>query len=275
MEPALKRVRTGGTQQKLQTLSESTSYQSGFAFWLLTQLAWGFFTIIQCQMIAHLAMQDMRKAGVQDGQFPELHNLAKAGTYGKHRNNVHRDIMAACRTKAELKPFDVNLPFKGFPDQPTKISLPHLQFAHLYETSPEAFEKHMLPDKHELTTFWKSVVDTEAVKGLPDIGNRRWRESAIPLGIHGDEVPITGLGKVWSKCALTFGFFSLMVARVGAATTDLMFWIWACFESVILTAQNEDMGTIDCFMQILKWSFQCLYTGKHPTHDWRGVKRPG
>ena len=173
---------------------------------------------------------------------------------------------------ASLKPFQVNLPFKDFPDQPTTMTLPHQQFAHLYETNPESFKLHMLPDKHELSSFWTSVIDTPAAQSLPEIHNRKWRQFAIPLGLHGDEVPITGLGKVWAKLALTFGFYSLMVAKTGAATVDLMFWIWACFEGVVLHGKD---GTIEVFMTILKWSFACLYEGQWPTHDWRGVKSLG
>ena len=72
--------------------------------------------------------------------------------------------------------------------------------------------------------------------------------------------------------ALTFGFYSLMVAKTGAATTDLMLWIWACIHTVILEGQD---GTIDAFMSILSWSFLALYHGKWPTHDWRGVQTLG
>lgn len=265
----LKKPKKGGVIKRLQAEAAAEQFESFLAFFLLTQLAWGILTTAQIQEIAHHSLKDMRQAGVNDEQFPELHRLAKAGTWGKNPNNLHRDMSKHVDERGSLKPFSTCLPFKGFSDQPTHMTLPHQQFAHLYSQSPDVFKSHFVPAPAELPKFWESVQDSEAAKAIPDLDDRDFRNHAVPLGLHGDDVPITGLGKVWSKQCLTFEFYSLMLAATGAPTTDLMMWIWGVFHTVVAEGVG---GTIDCFMEILKWSFEALYTGKWPTHDWRGVQ---
>lgn len=91
----------------------------------------------------------------------------------------------------------------------------------------------------------------------------------VPFGVHGDEVPITGVGKVWSKSALTFQIFSLMAAASCLATKELMLWVWSVFEKLCVAGIG---GTIDTFMHIFKWSWEALASGKWPEEDWRGVR---
>ena len=55
---------------------------------------------------------------------------------------------------------------------------------------------------------------------------------SIPFGLHGDEVPITGVGKVWAKSALTFQCFSLLAASAGLGAKQCMLWVWSVFEKL-------------------------------------------
>ena len=115
-EPVFKKLKTGGIKQRLIAEREKNTYQSQLADYLLAQLAWGFLTTIQVQYLAFLCIQDLKTAGIDENQFPDLHGLAKAGTYGNNPQNVHRDINRTVQNRPTLKPFEVSLPFKDFPD---------------------------------------------------------------------------------------------------------------------------------------------------------------
>ena len=99
-----------------------------------------------------------------------------------------------------------------------------------------------------------------------------WQRKAVPIGIHGDEVPAVGIGKVWREMFLTFQWYSLMAASTAHSTTDLMMWIWGVWERFCIPGE---LGTIDSSMVILVRSLHALFLGKWPSHDWRGVQTYG
>jgi len=268
MDPAefqIKR-RKKGVQQRVGAASEKKTHESLLADFLLTQMAWGIFSTAQVQTVSHIALQDMEQAGLERGSLPELESLAKAGTYGKHGNNVHRDIMRTVKENATFTPSEFTLPFKQYGDQSQLINLPHEHFAHLFKTYPESFKTQVLPDTCDLHEFWKELEGFPALEGVDFRGSPG---NLIPFAMHGDEVPITGVGKVWAKCALTFQYFSVVASTAGLATKSLMFWIWAVFEKM---CEPGEEGTIETFMRIMVWSWAALYEGKWPTHDWRGIQ---
>ena len=49
--------------------------------------------------------------------------------------------------------------------------------------------------------------------GHPVKSKTRWEAKAIPLLFYGDEVPVVGVGKVWSRCVLMFEWFSFLFWR--------------------------------------------------------------
>lgn len=257
--------RKKGIQQRQQEEEQENIYKSVLAEFLLQEMAWGIFSTLQVEKIAAYAQQDLFAAGVPKSSFPDLDELAKAGTYGKHANNVHRDIMRSVESQTEYKPYDCWLPFKDFGEQQTKMNLPHEVFSHLYTDQPEAFKAQMLPRPAQLPIFWRTVQSHPAMSELSEEDLNK----AIPLGLHGDEVPITGVGKVWCKAALTFQFFSILCHACATPTKELMHWIWAVFEKLCLPGEN---GTVYTCMKVLKWSFQALKRGKWPTHDWYGIQ---
>ena len=81
------------------------------------------------------------------------------------------------------------------------MTLPHELFAHLYDYYPQSFKKRVLPEHCDLSDFWKGLEGHPAMDGL-DLGEVA--NNCVPFALDGDEVPITGVGKVWAKSALTF-----------------------------------------------------------------------
>lgn len=264
-QPQVKRLKHGINIRSLEH-AISVTLQSKLADHLLKDFAWGFQSAPQVQHSAELAQLDLEAAGVPRTTFPNLEELAKAGSHGRHVNNIHRDIMSTASKQCTLTAFSTKLPFKGGALATTEILLPHEQFADLYHNHPASFAKRMVPDANALPTFW------EAIKGHPLMAALHIADTskAIPLGLHGDEVPITGLGKIWCRLALTFQFYSLVAAATGLSTVQLMFWVWAVFEKMCMDGEE---GTVETFLKILTWSFQALFHGKWPTCDWKGNKQ--
>ena len=146
------------------------------------------------------------------------------------------------------------------------MTLPHEYVAHIYSQYPNTFRKTVLPPHCDLSDFWKGMEGHPCMDGLDlaGVGHK-----SIPFGLHGDEVPITGVGKVWAKSALTFQFFSLLSSVGGLAAKESMLWVWSVFEKLCVEGAG---GTVATFMTILKWSWEALREGKWPVKDWLGNK---
>ena len=226
MEGAHTKKRKKGLQLRLDAEKDTGIHKSRLADFLLQQFAWGIFSAPQIQQIAEITQSDFELAGCSRATFPELEQLAAAGSHGRYTNNLHRDIAGRAMNRTKLKPFEVKLPFAKWGEQETEILLPHEQFSNLYYNFPNSFSKRFLPDPEVLPNFWESVKGHPFIDGF-EIASP---EKAIPLGLHGDELPITGVGKVWAKLALTLQFYSLMSQAIGVPTVELMFWIFCVCE---------------------------------------------
>ena len=216
------------------------------------------------EKVALAAVGDLETLGADAASLPDLERLAKAGTNGTNPQNLHRDIMNAVKDRTTLEPSQFHIPFQNFGEQMQLMTLPHAQFAHLYHQYPNSFRKRVLPENSDLSDFWQGMDGHPAVDGLDLEGVA---DKTVPFALHGDEVPITGVGKVWSKSALTFQYFSMMAASTGLATKQLLMWVWSVFEKLCIPGVG---GTVDTFMRIFKWSWESLKSGKWPEEDWQG-----
>ena len=100
------------------------------------------------------------------------------------------------------------------------------------------------------------------MKDHPVLYRKDWKRRAIPLVLHGDGVPLTGIGKSWSKLVDVFSVSSLL----GRGSTRMrMFLIFSFFTSLSATA--DGITSSDRLFQRLVWSLFWAWRGKHPTHD--------
>ena len=257
-EPTTNSRNAGGTQ----------SATSHLANYLLSNMAWGHLSPQQCQKIAQLAAEDCKTSQEFGLVPPKLLSVAKAGSSGKYAYNVHRDLMTVAGAGHCSLGTKVTMQFaKPLGEKTTEILFPHEVFSAVYHQYPEAFKKHLLPSEAKLGHFWKSVKDHPSLVNHPifDEGCHK----AIPLAIHGDEVPVVGVGKVWSKTFLTWHWYSLMAAAATTSTTDLMIWLWGCFTVYL---ENAGSVTINTFLSMLSWSLTALFYGVWPSRDWRGMQ---
>lgn len=113
-----------------------------------------------------------------------------------------------------------------------------------------------------ISSFWTSMAPNPLLRGHPLKARRDWARCTIPLSLHGDTVPVTGVGKRWTKAADVYSWNSL----VGQGPTKLCnYYIFSIFQRLISTYFNA--GTKTRLWRVLKWSFDALMTGRFPTHD--------
>ena len=236
---------------------------------LLSMFAWGDFSPQKVQHIAGLCVEDMLK--VRDGQvwFEELEELAAIGSHGAHPNNAHRDLMRKLRDTAKLQdPFLETLKFpEPFGDQPQMFMLPHETFAHIYHYYPEVWKRSIVPDTHKLHEFWQEVDQHPQMIGHPVKARQNYSSWAVPLGFHGDGVPLVGIGKIWVKLMTVFSFSSLLASGI---TQDVQFLIWGVFDKLL---KKKEVSTLDDFWLLLRWSFFWLWKGLWPDTHWNSYEK--
>ena len=261
----------GGQSQRVSrsVASEETILQSCLATFLIQQFAWGQFSGQMVQKIAELAMKDAQAMqNNPKGKLKELQDLSEVGSNGDHSQHVHRDIMKLTANKTRLPaPCKVDLPFgRQLGNQTQTILLPHEVFSCIYHKYKDTWALSILPNLDGLTSFWDSNQEHPNMANHPLQLQDNYRTKCIPLGMRGDEVPVTGRGKCWSKCMLTFQWISL-IGQGG--TNDRVMWIWSVFDQCL---QSGPEGTLQCFWKVLSWSFSWLLRGLWPSHDWSGVR---
>ena len=153
------------------------------------------------------------------------------------------------------------------------VMLPHETFVALYN-STKGWASSILPDPSKLTAFWDTFSGHPSMMDHP-ISKRRDRDHAIPFSLHGDEVPITGVGKIWCRAALCFSMSSLMQLQEAGVLRNPASTYGAFFEKFILPTDGVILGTMDTFWMLMKWSFEILMSGKWPSKNWKGEKIHG
>ena len=221
--------------------------------------------------MASCAAADMESA--TDGKcMPDLKALAKLGSYGKQPANCFRDIMLQLEANARLpSPYVARLPFKepiGQQDQ--HMLLPHELFSSLYNNFPEVFHECIAPP-HEIRRFWNSVTDDVQFSSHPIRDREHYAERCVPIGCHGDDVPIVGIGKGWTSKLTVFSWFSLLSLTLGTASR--LFLMYAVFEKI--RARSDNANTIHAWLRVLTWSLWWLWQGVWPDRDENGKKKLG
>ena len=257
--------RRGGLQQRLDEEQRQRTRSSKLANHLLTQYAWGIMSVQEVQAFAALAVQDLTE-GNCTVIFTDLVQLSKLGSSGTNKQNMSRDIQKYIESINYLpKPTMVDLPTKK-ENELTGVMLPHQIFSFLYEKYPTVFKKLFMPGgTQQIQDFWKQCSGAACLQGQPCLRSLN-RAKAIPIGVHGDEVPIAGRGKCWVKMAIMISWFSLLSLQISAR--EGLLWMWAANPAQFKEGVE---GTVHCFMEVLQWSIDVLFSGIWPSKDYRGI----
>ena len=122
----------------------------------------------------------------------------------------------------------------------------------------------MVPDEKLIPKFWESFNGHPCMDGHPVLGREDYKTKCVPLSIHGDETPITGVGKVWSRKVLLLTWSSLIAILGGNNAEDCNVYITGVFEKFLIPTSERALGTMDCIWRILTWSFLAIWNGTWP-----------
>lgn len=157
--------------------------------------------------IAKSAKDDFDEAGELGlTVIPDLSVLAGLGTDGLYPNHMNSELIQKL-TAPGLQPFNVAIPLKdktgnGWSFYNQSLLLPHETFAAYFHVYPEAWRRHICPSTAKITEFWQEMEENPQFLGHPVRDRETFRTKAIPIGLHGDGVPVTGVGKAWAMYVL-------------------------------------------------------------------------
>ena len=297
-EPPPKRLRRGGIRQRLAaaaaddqmpapSASSSTSPRSAPALApsklvknLLRDFAWGAMSAQKLQEICMSSVQDLEAlnsilSGAEKWPSNAIQNdqqaVAKIGASGQYSNKCYGDLMKIVETNITLpQPHRVFLRFAPpLGEQVQEMLLPHEMFAAFFQCKA-TWNKVILPNIDLPTEFWSAQKNKHPQwRGHPIAKlNPQQLKYVIPLSLHGDEVPVTGIGKQWNRKMVNFSWHSLL-SNV-ASVSDSQFFIWALFDKAGVHEEDDGYNTLWKFFEILAWSFEFLFKGIYPTHDVNG-----
>ena len=271
-----KRERSGGLQQRLKAArleeEHATTVGSVLVTYLLTKMMWGIMSPQEIRLIASLASRDMEASANNPRVWEEIQKLSSVGCDGAYPNKCYADIMSRCMPQAKLpEPFLFKLPFR----EPVGLLLqacllPHQLFAAIYHNYKATWTKCIVKSEQVCESFWKTMAGHPAV--VPEMTSRaNFYKRCIPFALHGDGVPLTGVGKSWQHMITDFSFYSLLGE---GSTADLLMFIFCLFDK-LRQMGRDSTATAYRFFEILRWSFRQIWLGKWPTHDYDGRKPLG
>ncbi|MCV6603385.1 MAG: hypothetical protein OIF54_17780, partial [Cohaesibacter sp.] len=77
-----------------------------------------------------------------------------------------------------------------------------------FEHYPSAWSRSIVPSPDRLRKFWSTNISHPAMVGNPLADCADLRDRIIPISFHGDDVPITGVGKSWCSQMSIFSWSS-------------------------------------------------------------------
>ena len=98
-------------------------------------------------------------------------------------------------------------------------------------------------------------------KNQPD-----FKTKPFPIQLHGDGVPVTGVGKSWSKSVNVFSWAHSLVSS-SAASSQIMVGMFHKH----LVCKDDDNNATDGFLRHLCWSLRWMKLGLWPDKDADGV----
>ena len=266
--------RKGGVRQRLAAQRrelDEKPHTSALAVLLLQLFSWGEASPQLCQRIASAAYEDAMMFYNTETDLRDLKVIGDIGCKGKWPNKCYQDLMLKMPLRVCIPlPTLSQLPFREpCSSLQQAFLLPHELFASIWSSYPSTWKKCVVPDEQVLESFWRHnenhpAFDAADFHGIPD-----FRRRCVPIGLHGDDVPITGVGKAWAQQQTVFSWSSLIAT---GETRDRQYFIYSCWEKLRSVDANQEKDTLGCFFKILVWSLKWLRLGLWPDSDWNNKK---
>ena len=268
---AAAKKRKGGLRQRLQEQRDERADTSELAAYLVEECLWGSMSPQQVQRIAALALRDAEKVK-ETGELPEeLVILGRLGTGGLYPNKMWADLTRQLAPSVKLpQPMLVKIPCRAGLDT-LPIMLPHELLASIYEANPAVWVQVVKPSDSRAEEFWRSVQGHPGLEASPLLSRPDYQRLCLPLSVHGDAVPITGLGKAWCQQLTDLSFMSLLGL---GSVKELLFYMGGFWEKLRVMS-NDMTGTAHKFLAVLAWSFRILWEGVWPSADFSGKQYLG
>ncbi|CAE7343817.1 unnamed protein product [Symbiodinium sp. CCMP2592] len=223
------------------------------------------------QKFADAARKDVLTTLQEEHGVSELTVLASIGSFGKFSGKCYGDLMRKVDPRINMADsYKAKLSFANPPGEHTQeLLLPHELFNSMYENHGEAFVRNVCGDEEARMEFWDRMrtVPHPAWEGHPV--QARDLRGAIPLAVHGDEVPIAGIGKQWSKKLLNVSWSSLLGET---STKSIQYWAFGLIEKTGI--KDGPRATMQQLWKIFAWSLTALWHGYWPTRDHEGRRFP-
>lgn len=268
----LKRI--GGVRQRRAASANAetdptVSGDSALAKYLLDMFAWGEFSPQRIQKIASLCMQDLMAFQKNKQVKDDLATLSRLGSSGHYANKVHAELMRKARPISNLPPLmSFKTRFKApLGLQSQSMLLPNELFSVLYHKYRSTWEKTIRPSEEVLRNFWAGAANHPLLENNSIKDVEQWTSLCIPVGMHGDAVPVVGPGKAWVKKLDAYSWFSLVSQR---NVREKLMFTYAAIEKVVQLGYPD--GTYEEAFQILRWSFSWMMKGLFPDKHHRGNK---
>ena len=208
-----------------------------------------------CQVaeLSHLAVLDGCAS-------QELVSLAKCGNWGNSKANAHRDLVALhCSSMQLCEPTPVQVTFFDSKtqtpcEQDASLLLPHLLFASLEQHYGDHFEEFFACSSCE--SFWTGVEKTKDERlTWPVALDKRvvCPKQTVPIFVHGDGVEFQ------TRDSLMTWSWGPMLSKQSSLSSHLL--LAALPKSCTLPKTWEPL------CEWIRWSFEALSKGCHPSED--------
>ena len=75
--------------------------------------------------------------------------------------------------------------------------------------------------------FWEAIRHHPLLNGHVVKRQPRWNRRCIPISVHGDGVPVTGVGKSWGKSMEMLSWASCLASGATLSTFNFIYGIFA------------------------------------------------
>jgi len=168
---------------------------------LVLQWSWGEISPQKLNHMMKLFKQDLENAATLDTTLLDI--LCGIGSSGSNLQHCHSQLVKGLQVDTMPKQCFFKVPLQhsvyGCFEKDMGVVWPHELFAKLFHHYKDAFWLYIVGSTGRLRTFWQSVREGNKFKNHPVRVRRNLETRAIPLILHGDGFPCSGIGKSWGK----------------------------------------------------------------------------